>query len=135
MPHSPAWGEEAALRPRARRGGVTSSPAGRLRFRRYRPIVGGPRTGDVASFLLPMQGDVSSPRTERRNIYSSRSPRVDKKSPCEASMRSPRIISRFSLFFSLFFFLPRLIPSEIDRYHPTTADDDRNRPLPTDFEW
>ncbi|RZS13484.1 hypothetical protein BHM03_00045078 [Ensete ventricosum] len=39
-------------------------------------------------------------------------------------------ISRFSLFFSLFFLVPWPIPPEID--HPTTIDDGQNQPLPLD---
>ncbi|RZS02533.1 hypothetical protein BHM03_00032593 [Ensete ventricosum] len=103
-------------------------------------------------FLLPMRGEeislqsLSEKPTCRTSIssrdrrrFSSRS--AEKLAGDGSGSGEQRRISKFSLFFSLFFFLPRLIPLdqpptvEIDRFHPTTADDGRNRPLPTDSEW
>ncbi|RWW24769.1 hypothetical protein GW17_00010922, partial [Ensete ventricosum] len=63
------------------------------------------KKGDVVSFLLPTPGDVSSP------VWGE-SPCGEKKSPAHDGSESEeqRQISRFSLFF----FLPRLIPPKID---------------------
>ncbi|RZS20373.1 hypothetical protein BHM03_00052869 [Ensete ventricosum] len=84
-----------------------SPPAGRRRFfshvGRKIEVTLGKKPARHASF--------SYPRDRRR--FSLRS--TEKPTDDESGSREQRQISRFSLFFSLFFFLPRLIPPEIGR--------------------
>ncbi|RRT47002.1 hypothetical protein B296_00023435 [Ensete ventricosum] len=64
-------------------------------------------------FLLPVRGEEIA---RKRRIVRTKS----KKN------------SKFSLFLSLFFFLPRLMSSEIDRYRSIATGNGRNRPLSPD---
>ncbi|RRT47606.1 hypothetical protein B296_00053640 [Ensete ventricosum] len=83
------------------------------------------------------QGEVGAPREAhagRRNVvfFSPRSPKIPLAKRREARGRESgsgeqRQISKFSLFFSLFFFLPRLIPPEIGRRWSKSTVTARNR--------
>ncbi|RWV83306.1 hypothetical protein GW17_00055108 [Ensete ventricosum] len=69
--------------------------------------------------------------------------RADVSSPYASDGSREQPDSKFSLFFSLFFFLSPLadtarnqLPTiEIDHYRPTVVGDFRNRPLLIDFGW
>ncbi|RZR72932.1 hypothetical protein BHM03_00018672 [Ensete ventricosum] len=91
---------------------------------RYRTVHTGILLDAIASFRLPKRGNVSSPRVGRRNLLrgaGDSSPAGDK-----SCRRRAAPYSRF--FFSLFFFLPRLIPREISRRRSKSIVTAQQRP-------